>query len=174
MTTEVTTIPRIFYSGSGLAAARPAAASVGNGGLWFSTDTKDIDQVQSGAWETIFDYSLLLTSVNIHAAISDAHHSPGAKVASGTYTGNNGANRQITTGFKCSLVICMSITLTPNACWIVIPSIGAEIDTGNSSFYTAQMNRVLLHATDGFIVDDADTDSANYNTEVYFYWAISE
>ncbi len=62
MTMEVSSIPRIFYSGSGLAASRPAAASVGNGGIYYATDTKDISQVQSGSWVTVFDSSSIGTA----------------------------------------------------------------------------------------------------------------
>jgi len=57
--TGLTPIPRIFYSGSGAAADRPAAASLRNGSLWFSTDILDIDQVIAGAWVTIFDASTI-------------------------------------------------------------------------------------------------------------------
>jgi len=56
-------IPKVFWSKSGLAVARPAATGLANGSIWNSTDTKDIDQVQAGAWATILDYSALTASV---------------------------------------------------------------------------------------------------------------
>jgi len=72
MGTNVKAIPQVFYSGSGLAAARPAAATLRNGSLWYSTDTQDIDQVVAGAWVTIFDYSA------IGAAHAASHQNGGA------------------------------------------------------------------------------------------------
>lgn len=60
----VSIIPVVFWSKSGLAAARPAATGLRNGSIWVSTDTKDIDQVQGGSWLTILDYSLLTMGVS--------------------------------------------------------------------------------------------------------------
>jgi len=60
---QITAIPQVFWSKSGLAAARPAATGLRDGSLWTSTDTKDIDQIQGGAWETILDYSAVTASV---------------------------------------------------------------------------------------------------------------
>jgi hypothetical protein len=57
MGTEITTIPKIFYSGVGAHADRPAATGLAEGSLYTETDTYDICQVQSGAWVVIFDYS---------------------------------------------------------------------------------------------------------------------
>lgn len=59
----ISPIPQVFWSKSGLAAARPAATGLRDGSLWYSTDTKDIDQVQGGAWETILDYSATTTAM---------------------------------------------------------------------------------------------------------------
>ncbi len=59
MDTKVTPISQLFYSGSGAAASRPAANTKPNGSIWYSTDTKDVDQVQSGSWVTIIDYSAI-------------------------------------------------------------------------------------------------------------------
>ncbi|GAI55708.1 unnamed protein product, partial [marine sediment metagenome] len=45
-------------------------------------------------------------------------------LVTGTYTGDNGDNRQITTGFKCSLVICICTEpIRPEARVIFIPNI---------------------------------------------------
>lgn len=63
MKASITPISRTFWSKSGLAAARPAATGLRNGSLWYSTDTKDIDQIQAGAWVTILDFSALAGSV---------------------------------------------------------------------------------------------------------------
>ncbi len=76
---QISAIPQTFWAKQGVAAARPVAGTLRNGSLWYSTDTKDICQVESGAWVTIFDYSLTVSAVNVHAAISDAHHTPASK-----------------------------------------------------------------------------------------------
>lgn len=70
MATKITTIPQVYYRGSGAAAARPAAAGLRNGSTWFSTDTLDIDQVVAGAWVTVFDSSAV-------GAAHAATHIPG-------------------------------------------------------------------------------------------------
>jgi len=49
------------YSGSGLAAAIPAAANLPEGSLYYETDTEKLQQVQSGAWVTIKSKPVSLT-----------------------------------------------------------------------------------------------------------------
>ncbi len=81
MKANITPISRTFWSKSGLAAARPAATGLRNGSLWCSTDTKDIDQVQAGAWVTIFEYAALAGAVATHTAIATAHQDAPALIA---------------------------------------------------------------------------------------------
>lgn len=88
----------------------------------------------------------------------------GKEIATGSYSGNDADNRQIATGFKCSLVLlARSDVLT--RCRICYPSITYQVDTG-----TAKTD-CLLHATDGFVVDRV---AMNETTRTFYYWAISE
>ena len=90
----------------------------------------------------------------------------GVQIASSTYTGNDTNDRQITTGFQCALVIvwtdvgadCTWICFRTNVCTKLCntPSIAKATD-------------VLLHASDGFVVDQ---ENANHNGETYYYCAI--
>lgn len=88
----------------------------------------------------------------------------GATVASGTYSGNDTDNRQITTGFKCSFVIC--VARTQSAGRFAFQNRGANITNG------AVITDFLLHATDGFVVDELDFNKTAWG--VYDYFAISE
>jgi len=97
----------------------------------------------------------------------------GVTIATGSYTGNDTQNRQITTGMKCSLVIVMGISQA--LAWFLIPATGC-VAHGPTSHWDE--THLALHATDGFVVDDrssaaADTDS-NSSPHTYNYWAISE
>jgi hypothetical protein len=69
-----------IYSGFGTAAAIPAAVNLPEGSLYYETNTTLTKQVQSGAWVVI------ITTVGL------------AKVTSGSYTGNDTANRTIAHG----------------------------------------------------------------------------
>jgi len=95
----------------------------------------------------------------------------GASIATGSYTGNDAGDRQITVGFKCSMVIFRNFTdqlevdtwvLIPNASW----SFAGTEATAN----------IALHATDGFTVNigSASPNYGNESGETYYYWAISE
>jgi len=90
-------------------------------------------------------------------------------IATGNYTGDDATDRQITTGFKCSLVIVINFTGSIKGCWIAIPSI-----TGRAATTIDRTAEVSLHATDGIVVGEAGTDAGNESGEVYYYWAISE
>ncbi len=92
----------------------------------------------------------------------------GATIATGTYTGNDGNNRQITTGFKCSLVILYSPWST-KVLAVMMPDGGAEVATA----VFGMTGGSGLHATDGFVVYHT-TDFINEDTIVTPYWAISE
>ncbi|MBA7481125.1 hypothetical protein ES707_16595 [subsurface metagenome] len=90
----------------------------------------------------------------------------GAKqIATGSYTGDGTVGRQITTGFKCSLVILFRVT-SPGVtvCWVAIPNATRQFDGASAT------GDLALHATDGFTVGGA----GNGNTFPFYYWAISE
>lgn len=94
-------------------------------------------------------------------------------VATGNYTGNASDNRQITVGFKCSLVIVVADgagDLSQAHVWFAIPNLSLEIDEGASPLQLPTTD-LTLHATDGFEVDE---DLANETGATYYYWAISE
>ncbi|MBA7522528.1 hypothetical protein ES705_14647 [subsurface metagenome] len=127
------------------------------------------------------------TEVATHSALDTGVHGVGAstvcseteaatiaaaaakKIATGSYTGS-GAARQVTTGFKCSLVIIETATgeWATQAAW-VIPNMSmsaraAAIDNASTHSW--------LHATDGFGL--SDNLMLNKNGVTYYYWAISE
>lgn len=87
-------------------------------------------------------------------------------IATGNYTGNQGAGRQITTGFKCSNVVIFDVTAPHELkCWFLIP--GATRDMGGGD----DTANCYVHASDGFVVGG---DVGNSDTVSYYYWAISE
>lgn len=102
------------------------------------------------------------TALHSHAADGG-----GATVATGSYTGNGNDNRQITVGFKCSLVFAYNTTHT-SYCGIMFPNVQRKAESVNKL-----TGGTTLHASDGFIVFDT-TDNMNTNGEVSYYWAISE
>lgn len=99
----------------------------------------------------------------------------GAKIATGSYTGDGTYMRQIVTGFKCSAVLCWKAgTETGSIC---IP--GSLAYSGWKSKLASAYNEISyqgLHATDGFIADAAGVpeQGMNTNSQVYYYWAIGE
>lgn len=98
----------------------------------------------------------------------------GATIATGIYAGNNGNSRQITTGFKCSFVLVAS-PLWDYLCMSIATDVGIFIRTTlTTDVYDAISTRMLLHATDGFIVDNSGSASINKSGAFYPYWAISE
>jgi len=87
-------------------------------------------------------------------------------IATGNYTGNDGNDRQITVGFKCSMVVILGDSESIHA--VIVPSRGCHIDDG--FIFTGG---TALHGTDGFVVSYT-TDTMNAAPSVYYYWAISE
>ncbi len=93
----------------------------------------------------------------------------GTNTRQGTYTGNGANDRQVTTGWKCGLVLIWQLT-TPRF----------FITSGSQTTYcfagvdatTVDINNtaLLLHSSDGFVVDNL---FANENAETYYYMAIS-
>lgn len=90
------------------------------------------------------------------------------QIASGSYTGNE-TPRQVTVGFKCSLVIISSGD-TPNTVNILIPNM--SIRGSDSPSIGANLASAWLHASDG--IGLSGSTSANKSGETYYYWAISE
>jgi len=133
-----------IHSSSGAAADIPAAADLPNGSLYFETDTLLLKQVQAGAWVTLT--------------------SPTAVI--GTYTGNDTDNRQITTGFPCGLVV-IGCSLT--YAWIC-PSTTRAIRVKTDPEVIVTNTQALLHATDGFLVDQVE---ANQSIRTYVYAAVA-
>ena len=89
----------------------------------------------------------------------------GPTIATGSYTGDGSYPRQITVGFKCSMVVLFDST-SPAAvrCYVLIPNYSANF--GGSDLTV----NLYLHASDGFYL----VDIANVAARVYYYWAISE
>lgn len=98
------------------------------------------------------------------------------KVATGNYTGNGNAARQISTGFKCGMAVIIkrveaATTVTQTVLIAGIAMLHFK-QTSGASYHTATASYDSLHATDGFVVENDVNVSANINTKVYDYWAI--
>ena len=93
----------------------------------------------------------------------------GATVAAGTYTGDGTDSRQITVGFLPSMVIVMRPTDSQKVVMMDGHSIGSSLYFGGTN-WTAYN---YIHASDGFVVQNSDT-LMNFDSETYYYWAISE
>lgn len=98
-----------------------------------------------------------------------------ARSASGSYSGNNGASRQITTGFACKFVIIIAHGVSGSASiqWTLVSSTAANngdlADTAISDAQFGATSDARLHASDGFIVDPNDSSNTSGNT--YYYAA---
>jgi hypothetical protein len=91
---------------------------------------------------------------------------PRRQVAYGNYTGNDVDGRQITTGFKCAIVIILGNAST-RAGVIVNPD-----DPANMTFAGGNWaGGTTLHATDGFVVYKT-ADVMNDVGLTYRYYAI--
>jgi len=87
-------------------------------------------------------------------------------IATGSYAGDNITNRNVTTGFKCSLVIVMVPAAGAALLFFMIPSVAKDAGGADRTAVIA------LHATDGFTCIDASFYNVTGTT--YYYWAISE
>lgn len=115
-------------------------------------------RIHTGDTSAYFDGAML-----VEGSICPAFSPKPKQVATGTYTGNNANDRQITTGFKCSMVVVLS----PDESYytgIILAGFSIRLDSG-----AEQPN--YLHASDGFNVYK---DYLNATGSVYTYWAISE
>ena len=93
-------------------------------------------------------------------------------IATGNYTGDGNADRQIAVGFKCSFVLILDLTAPADThAFFLIPN---QSQTG--SFSADVTAYIQLHATDGFNVRTGGGATVYGNTlnDVYYYWAISE
>ncbi len=88
--------------------------------------------------------------------------------ASGSYVGNASGGRQITTGFKCSLVTIFGGQYSH--VWRITADKGIRQANGTDS--SALQNTPSLHASDGFNVG-AVTNQANGDTYTHYWWALS-
>ena len=88
------------------------------------------------------------------------------RIASGQYTGDDADNRQIVTGWQCSMVI---IKRAANATQSAMMLAG---ESWKLNDLTTLAGGSGLHATDGFIVYTTG-DSLNHVGVTYNYWAIS-
>jgi len=87
-------------------------------------------------------------------------------IITGSYSGDDADDRQITTGMKCTRVC---ITQDGNAGnWVMIPG---DARSGWTGALLAGGSE--LHATDGFTVYQT-TDAINAVGQTYRYWAIGE
>lgn len=96
---------------------------------------------------------------------------PTRTIDTGSYTGNDAVDRQITTGFKCSLVIIIKSTFDKQWTALVASCVcHAVVDP----FHTSVEHLVRLHASNGFYVSGDTIAGANESPDTYDYWAISE
>ena len=97
-------------------------------------------------------------------------------IATGTYSGNGSAGRQITTGFKCSMVIihCANPGVSNLVMQVLIPNGAAVHKYINTGYQHTPVSEDSLHATNGFVVDTNTANAANVSGKTYYYWAISE
>ncbi len=114
--------------------------------------------------------------------VNPVYAAGGAKVATSSYTGDGSSGRQITVGFKCSLVIIIGPYDGAEQEWTLVPGRTNSHSYGTSPWHRLQAGGtggtyVYIHATDGFVVDilaiDGTTRGPNYSGSVYYYTAIS-
>uniref|UniRef100_A0A6M3LDA0 Tail protein n=1 Tax=viral metagenome TaxID=1070528 RepID=A0A6M3LDA0_9ZZZZ len=121
----------------------------------------------AGVWERLpIGVALQFLKTNAGATAPEWVTVTGISIASSTYNGNNTNDRQIATGFKCSLVLIYDSG--GGYAWITFStSTTIRLATGGPIIaYTAD---ALLHATDGFLVDQS---AANATGLTYTYVAI--
>lgn len=96
----------------------------------------------------------------------------GKSIATGSYAGDSTDGRQITVGFKCSLVIIIGLDYAVRG--VMIPN--ATITDTNGVDNRDDTSSEYLHATDGFVVayGGAGNVPLNVSGRTYYYWAISE
>ena len=97
----------------------------------------------------------------------------GTQIAYGTYSGNDTAGRQITTGFQCRLVV-ITDTSADTYMWVVVNESGEycveHMADGPSNYDHDRDSYPHLHASNGFVLGD-DTHTANDTGNNYRYVA---
>ena len=142
--------------GWGPKADLPAAAAGNKGASAWATDEKILYYSDGSAWAAL----------------------PLAKIASGTYTGDAAAGRQITTGFAVKQVFIQdSAPDANNGSWISVRSTNAAaaFSFAVQANYVQTQASPYLHATNGFVVNAAGTsqhNGPNVNLRTYYYTAI--
>jgi len=122
----------------------------------------------AGTWDRLgVGTALQLLRTNSGATAPEWATVGGIQIVSSTYTGADGDDRQITTGFACKLVIVYT-TAGDDWLWVCCSQTASYKLSGTPAF-TAGATDVLLHATDGFVVDQ---ENANHNGETYRYCAL--
>lgn len=181
-----------IFSGSGTTAATPTAADLPDGSIYYDTDTAILYQNQSGVWvalvalfaandpEDLTPASTAAAGTSADAAHRDHVHgmSSFVNMATGEYTGDNSNNRQITTGFRCDLVIILGTywVATNEKMMVFIAASNSRALTNGSTTYdpiiSATSADCSLHASNGFIIGGDDADyNANRTGQTYRYMA---
>ncbi|MBA7541973.1 hypothetical protein ES705_34289 [subsurface metagenome] len=98
----------------------------------------------------------------------------GPRVVVSSYTGDDAASRQISTGFPCAAVILMK----DNIHQITMVK-GGQVAHGGATTYHGAPPGTAIHATDGFTVSTSNiavwtTQDTNTSPNVYYYVAIEE
>uniref|UniRef100_A0A6M3IXQ3 Tail protein n=2 Tax=viral metagenome TaxID=1070528 RepID=A0A6M3IXQ3_9ZZZZ len=127
------------------------------GDITFATAARTWDRLAIGT-------ALQLLRTNAGTTAPEWATVAGIQIVSSNYAGNNGNDRQITTGFVCKAVFVTDLTAYQ---WLCISA------SGTTKWTTAPamsfVSDVVLHATDGFAVDAAH---ANATGTTYYYVAI--
>jgi len=90
------------------------------------------------------------------------------QTATGTFVGNGGVARQIVTGFECSRVVLFRETPAVVA-WSLVPG-QTMLFPANGGNLVDDTANCYLHATNGFVVDNAG--GSNLNALDYRWWAM--
>lgn len=90
---------------------------------------------------------------------------PARGLVTGMYTGDGGATRQVTTGFKCSFVVIYVVGQIGSSV-LMFSTISVDPDGAND-----QSAFIQLHATNGI---DILANTYNWVAREYHYWAIAE
>lgn len=91
------------------------------------------------------------------------------QIATGNYAGDNTEDRQITCGFKPTLVEILCLNQG------AIITIGATLSrtaAGGAAEHFEDLAAHYMHATDGFVVSLTASISMNSVASTYYWWAI--
>lgn len=94
-------------------------------------------------------------------------------IDSGTFTGNDADNRQVTTGFKCNLVIIHATNDPTRTGYLISSTVTRNLRHLDAGAYHTVLAGSNLHASDGFVVSKT-SDELNWNAVVYSYFAMGQ